>query len=104
VYALPVKRQFPILPGTMNVNNAVHADPALSASSVWQNYELVGVQFQPINVPSAIPIGANPNDPTGIGQPLFLANSVIETNQGLQNFQGLPPFAAPIANFRKNGS
>ena len=100
-YALPVKRQFPILPGTVNVNNAVHA--ALPASSVWQNYELIGVQFQPINVPSAIPIGANPNDPTGIGQPLFLANSVIETNQGLQNFQGLPPFAAPIANFQKNG-
>jgi len=100
-YALPVKRQFPILPGTVAVNNAVHA--ALPSNSVWQNYQLVGVQFSPMNVPTTMQAGANPNDPTGIGQPLFLANSVIETNQGLQNFQGLPPLAAPIANFQKNG-
>jgi len=30
-------------------------------------------------------------DPTDNGQPFYLANLVIETNWGLQNFQGVPP-------------
>jgi len=97
--ALPVKRQFPILPGTVAVNNAVHAAIRnINPYSVWLNYQLIGTQFKAITVPP-MPIQGNPNDPTNIGQPLFLANSVIETNVGLQNFQGLPPATAAINHF-----
>ena len=97
--ALPVKRQFPILPGTVAVNNAVHAAISkVNPNSIWLNYQLIGTQFQAITVPP-MPIQGNPNDPTNIGQPLFLANLVIETNVGLQNFQGLPPATAAINHF-----
>lgn len=102
--ALPVKRKYPILPGTQKVNAEVHAAiKALNPNSVWLNYELVGTQFQAIDVDSqpASPPPANPNDPTGIGQPLYLANLVIETNEGLQHFQGLPPLVGPVAPFSR---
>jgi hypothetical protein len=98
---LPVQRQFPILPGTAAVNSKVHSIiRILNGRSVWLNYKLVGVQFRPLDV---LPPGsgiANPNDPTNIGQPLFLANSVIETNLGLQHFQGLPPSSVPIDKYK----
>jgi hypothetical protein len=104
--ALPVQRKFPILDGTQQVNADVHAAiAAIDPDSVWLNYQLVGVQFQAVDVDAppaanpAFPVG--PNDPTGIGQPLYLANLVIETNDGLQQFQGLPPLAAPIPQFQK---
>lgn len=98
---LPVTRRYPILPGTANSNAAVHrAIAQVNPSSVWLNYQLIGVQFQPMNsLPETSQI-ANHNDPTGIGQPVFLANSVIETNVGLQNFRGLPPLVAPIAKYQ----
>ena len=100
---LPVSRQFPILPGTQAVNKQVHqAIRAVNPKSVWLNYHLIGTQFQAADVlsPSEIP---SANDPTGTGQPLFLANSVIETNVGLQNFQGLPPGETPTKKFAQNG-
>ncbi|HVF59045.1 MAG TPA: hypothetical protein VNJ70_04445 [Thermoanaerobaculia bacterium] len=102
--ALPVQRKFPILASTRQVNDKVHAAiAAVDPSSVWLNYKLVGVQFQPVNVnapPPAQPrFPVGPNDPTGIGQPLYLANLVIETNEGLQHFQGLPGGTVPISNF-----
>ncbi len=111
--ALPVARKFPILESTQAVNAAVHAAiAAVAPDSVWLNYQLVGVQFQAVDVNApppaqpAFPVG--PNDPTGIGQPFYLANLVIETNDGLQQFQGLPPLAAPISQFQnvitKNGT
>jgi hypothetical protein len=97
--ALPVQRRFPILRNTVAVNNAVHAAISkVNPNSVWLNYQLVGTQFKAITSPP-IPQPGNPNDPTNIGQPLFLANLVIETNVGLQNFQGLPPATAAIAHF-----
>lgn len=99
--ALPVKRKFPILPGTQQVNNQVHkAIRSLNPSSVWLNYELVGTQFQVIDIDSLPPNPVNPNDPTGIGQPLYLANLVIETNEGLQHFQGLPGSVSAVAPFK----
>jgi hypothetical protein len=100
--ALPVVRKFPILPGTQQVNNQVHAAiRAANPNSVWLNYKLVGTQFQVIDIQS-LPINpVNPNDPTGIGQPLYLSNLVIETNEGLQHFQGLPPGVVPVAPFNK---
>jgi hypothetical protein len=99
--ALPVVRKYPILPGTQQVNNQVHAAiRSINPSSVWLNYRLVGTQFQAIDI-NSLPTNppANPNDPTGIGQPLYLANLVIETNEGLQHFQGLPPLVAAASPF-----
>lgn len=96
--ALPVARKYPILPNTRQVNSDVHAKiRAVNPNSVWLNYQLVGTQFQVIDINKLPPNPTNPNDPTGIGQPLYLANLVIETNEGLQHFQGLPPGAKPIA-------
>ncbi len=100
--ALPVTRKYPILPGTQKVNSQVHtAIKAVNPNSVWLNYQLVGTQFQAIDIQSLPPNPANPNDPTGIGQPLYLANLVIETNEGLQHFQGLPPLVSAAAPFSK---
>jgi hypothetical protein len=98
---LPVTRRYPILPGTAASNKAVHAAIArTNPNSVWLNYQLIGVQFQAVNsLPEASQI-ANHNDPTGSGNPVFLANSVIETNAGLQNFRGLPPTVVPIMNYQ----
>jgi hypothetical protein len=99
--ALPVVRKYPILPGTQQVNNQVHAAiREYNPDSVWLNYRLVGTQFQAIDI-NKLPANpsANPNDPTGIGQPLYLANLVIETNEGLQHFQGLPPLVSAAAPF-----
>ncbi|MEM9557691.1 MAG: hypothetical protein AAGC60_25760 [Acidobacteriota bacterium] len=61
-------------------------------NSVWQHYQLVGTQFLPVNstaTSGSYPIGYN--DPQGLGQSFYLANLTLETNWGLQNFQGQPP-------------
>ena len=100
--ALPVKRKFPILPRTQLVNHQAHnAIRSLNPNSVWLNYELIGTQFQAVDIRTLPPNPANPNDPTGIGQPLYLANLVIETNEGLQHFQGLPPNVSAVQPFAK---
>jgi hypothetical protein len=96
--ALPVTRRFPILTGTANVNTAVHnAIRQINPNSVWLNYQLIGTQFQAIDLPTEqpavppFPTTLPPADPTNIGQDVYLANSVVETNDGLQLFRGLPP-------------
>lgn len=103
-HALPVTRKYRILPGTRQVNQAVHKALGCGGggASVWCNYQLIGTQFQALDVDSLPPLPptGNPNDPTGIGQPLYLANLVIETNDGLQQFQGLPPFPSVISHFQ----
>lgn len=79
--AIPVIRQRPYpLETTAAVNKAVHQ--ALGCpGSVWCNYRLIGTQFVPVDsVTSA-----------KYNQPYFLANLLVETNDGLQNFRGLPP-------------
>ncbi len=103
-YALPVKRQFPILSGTAEVNTAVwNAIRQINPDSVWLNYQLVGTQFQVIDLPTEqpavppFPTTLPPEDPTNIGQNVYLANSVVETNDGLQLFRGLPPNVPPSA-------
>jgi hypothetical protein len=74
---------------------------------VWLHYHLVGTQFQAVDLRNPVP--QNPkfpissNDPTGIGQPVFMANLAIETNLGLQIFKGQPPSIAVIQNFLNNG-
>ncbi len=108
--AYPVVRSYPVLQNTIDVTAAVHkAIAARNPNSVWLNYHLVGTQFQavnsnqpPVKTPTKYPPSAN--DPTGIGQPVFLANLAIETNLGLQFFQGIPPLITVIQNYQNNVS
>ena len=62
-----------ISPDVAAVTNRVHGE--LPAGSIWQNYELAGVQGIPVNSPTADP-------------DYFLANIFIESNIGLQKYQG----------------
>ncbi len=48
-------------------------------NAVWQNYQLVGLQFTPAN---------GPKDFANQSQDYYLANPVIETNQRFQKFTG----------------
>jgi hypothetical protein len=93
--AIPVQRlQAYPLQSTQNVNAAVYSQ--LPANSVWRNYRLIGTQFYAnVNNPPAM------NAATSLlyNQPYYLANLVVETNSGLQNFQGLPPKITPIAHY-----
>jgi len=79
--AIPVVRQKPYpLASTTAVNDAVHA--ALPDDSIWQNYRLIGTQF--------VALGSE-EESDRYNQPHYLANLLVETNTGLQNFMGLPP-------------
>jgi hypothetical protein len=108
--AYPVVRSYPVLQNTIDVTTAVHnAIRARNPNSVWLNYHLVGTQFQtvnsnqpPVKTPTKYPPSAN--DPTGIGQPVFLANLAIETNLGLQFFQGQPPLITVIDQYKSLSS
>ncbi|GAB5522488.1 MAG: hypothetical protein Roseis2KO_03600 [Roseivirga sp.] len=93
-----------VAPGTAEVNKMVH--DKLPTNSVWRNYQLVGTQFMAIDVQSSSAVlntnyPVNQNDPLGIGQPTYLANLVIETNEGLQHFQGQPPGTNVIGQYSK---
>jgi hypothetical protein len=106
--AYPVVRQYPVLDNTKKVTAAFHAAiRAQNPRSHWLNYHLVGTQFTAVDLrspvisnPSRFP--QTPNDPTGIGQPVFMANLAIETNLGLQFFKGQPPLISVIPHFQKN--
>jgi len=74
---------------TTAVNQAV---APLLADSVWKNYRLIGTQFQATSSES---------DSLALGQPYYLANLVIETNRGLQQFQGRPPAVQVIDHYMK---
>lgn len=107
--AYPVVRQYPVLDNTKKVTALVHnLIRAKNPKSVWLNYHLVGTQFQAVDLRNPVP--QNPkfpiskNDPTGIGQAVFMANLGIETNLGLQFFQGQPPATAVIGNYLKSPS
>ncbi len=87
--AISVQRKFPMLNSTCQVNQQVHAAiKSENPDSVWLNYALIGAQFIPAEQ------DANP-----IGQTYYLANLVIETNDGLQEFQGQLPQLTPIASY-----
>lgn len=99
--AYPVTRQYPVLPSTRAVTAKFHdAIRKKNPKSVWLNYHLVGTQFQAVNIPNT---QNPPNDPTRIGQAAFLANLAIETNLGLQFFEGQPPNIIVIPKFVQNG-
>ncbi len=111
-----VNRLYPILPHTVRANEMFWSQ--LSPDSIWHNYRLVGTQFMPHNITTDGPImgngqaGKNPPQPNtttnpntggepGVGdQPYYLSNLVIETNLGLQQFQGQPPSFFPAVNFK----
>lgn len=81
VGAIAVGRLHPYPLGTTaGVNTAVRDQ--LPSGSVWRNYRLIGTQF--------VAVGSE-QDSLQFNQPFYLANLVVETNDGLQNFQGLPP-------------
>lgn len=125
---LPVRRVFPILDHTHEVNKAVWSQlEDQHPGSVWTNYRLVGTQFSPVAPYRTLEIPDGPGkykeeympgileDPlekldlndqdanakyNNIGhQPAYLANLVIETNLGLQVFQGLPPSVSSVPQF-----
>ena len=90
---LPVARLKPYpLPTTQALDIQVQAD---LPNSVWKNYRLIGTQFKAMDVGDANAEQIS----TALGQPLYLANLVIETNRGLQQFQGQPPGQTPNSNF-----
>ncbi len=112
----PISQQAPRPLGTKEVNEAVWAAiKARNPGSVWLNYQLIGTQFQAVDVtavaaqerPGQPPQTPYPEtrypvteyDPTGIGQPAYLANLVIETNADLQLFQGIPPGVPTIDKY-----
>ena len=94
---LPVARLKPYpLPGTQAIDAEVQAS---LSNSVWKNYRLIGTQFLAMDVNAA---DAEQRSAT-LGQPLYLANLMIETNRGLQQFQGQPPGQTPNSHFFKDG-
>lgn len=107
------RRPGAVLSQTQSVNKLVHGK--LPPSSHWQHYNLIGTQFAAVNT-SEVQF----TDPPGmaeqeLGQNSYLANLVIETNYGLQNFRGLPPNVGanknpvafnrnlPNVNWKQNG-
>ncbi len=85
--AIPIVRQMPYpLASTQRVNDAVHAE--LGKGSVWRNYRLIGTQFAAVGSEA---------ESMAFNQPYYLANLVVETNDGLQKFQGLPPGLSPVS-------
>ncbi len=89
------------LPTTNDLNAEVQSQ---LAGSVWANYRLIGTQFQAIDLGnSAATAQQAETESLALGQPIYLANLLIETNRGLQQFQGQPPGQTPNANFGGHG-
>jgi hypothetical protein len=108
----PVERLYQILEQTQTANHAfwdqiaaVNCGTSMNpVKPVWLNYRLVGVQFLPVNITSdatdADIQASNLTDPgAASGLPYYLANLFVETNKGLQHFQGLPPLTTPANQF-----
>jgi hypothetical protein len=87
------KRDNDILPVIVDTNKRAHA--LIPPNSVWQNYKLINVQYQPINKDYAGPYGTKPgeNDFLTAHNPstYYLSNIVVETNRPLQLFSGSLP-------------
>ncbi|HEY0106904.1 MAG TPA: hypothetical protein VGB91_12530 [Rhizomicrobium sp.] len=80
------KRYFPIPKAVIAVNSAAHAAIATyGAKGPWQNYKLVNVQWQPFNTADIDTTGANTRR---LVSTYYLSNSVVETDNTLQQFFG----------------
>jgi hypothetical protein len=80
------KRYFPIPLQIQQVNAAAHA--ALlnyGAPGLWQNYKLVNVQWVPFNISD---IDTSGHNTSRLASTFSLANSVVETDNTLQEFFG----------------
>lgn len=104
VGSIDVQRYFSKSAGAVAANADAHA--ALGCpGSVWCNYELTGIQWQPVDAAgdgseaSALSFGAAGNDPRGVGQQFWLANLAIESNTSTQIWQGQPPRQRVVHHF-----
>jgi hypothetical protein len=80
------KRYFPIPVQIQQVNAAAHAAlTSYGAPPLWQNYKLVNVQWQPFDISTIDTSGHNTNR---LASTFSLANSVVETDNTLQQFFG----------------
>jgi mono/diheme cytochrome c family protein len=84
------KRDHPI-PAEVALVNA-SAQKAITGS-VWENYQLVGVQAYPVDY-STLNIRTSPADKSTY----YLSNLVIESNEELQNFRGAKNATQPDAD------
>jgi hypothetical protein len=89
------KRYFPIPPQIQQANEAAHAAlRSYGAPALWQNYKLLNVQWEPFDISEIDTTGANTSR---LVSTFSLANSVVETDNTLQQFfAGL--FFYPLAN------
>jgi hypothetical protein len=97
---IPVTRAHPIHSQVAATTASVHeAFKAANADTVWQYYELIGVQGTPVNGPP--PATASSDDLSYY----YLANIMVETNQTLQTFFGAAPNGTviPFQNVTLNG-
>jgi hypothetical protein len=82
------KRYFSIPSQIQDVNKAAHKALNLyGAPALWQNYKLVNVQWQPFNIGDIDTSSANTNT-SRLKSTFGLANSVVETDNTLQQFFG----------------
>jgi hypothetical protein len=80
------KRYFSIPTQIQQVNAAAHAAlTAYGAPALWQNYKLVNVQWQPFDISTIDTSGRNTSR---LVSTFSLANSVVETDNTLQQFFG----------------
>ena len=116
VDGIPLRRAYDVLSSTDAANQRVYDALGCTGEpgqSIWCNYELIGTQYTAVsgppsgfdtsNPPSELPATPAPGVelPASSGQPYFLANLVVESNVGLQQFLGLPPETAAIAHYSK---
>jgi hypothetical protein len=81
-------RDFAIPSDVIAANQQAHqALLAANAAGPWQFYKLVNVQYRPFNKGDISSTSPDPNAPNNAAT-FSLANSVVETNTTLQNFQG----------------
>jgi hypothetical protein len=94
------KRYFSIPAAVVQANVAAHAAlTAYGAPALWQNYKLVNVQFQPFNRTDIDTSGVNTNRLASI---YYLSNSVVETDDTLQQFFGGLTFTGNKSGFEVN--
>ena len=80
------KRYFPIPLQIQQVNAAAHAALTIyGAPGLWQNYKLVNVQWMPFDISDIDTSGSNTSR---LASTFSLANSVVETDNTLQQFFG----------------
>ncbi len=100
------QRDRAIPPPIVTANQQAHAAIATYSqskgikNSPWQYYKLVNVQAYPFSVTQIV---NNPSDPHNAAT-FYLANSVVETNYTLQNFNGRVASNGAPTNYTSSGT